>query len=91
MGEIIEIECPHCKGRGHALISGGTLSDRLRAVREARGFGLRATAGAIDGLSAGGLSNIETGRSKNPSIHTIKALADIYHVSVDDLLNASDS
>jgi transcriptional regulator with XRE-family HTH domain len=60
------------------------LGARLRAVRMARGLGLREVARRLE-LSASSISNIETGKSR-PSVRTLYALASEFGVTVDEFL-----
>jgi transcriptional regulator with XRE-family HTH domain len=60
------------------------LGQRLRAIRVARGVGLRELARRIE-LSPSSISNIETGKSC-PSVRTLYALASEFGVTVDEFL-----
>src|SRR2546430_10665386 len=60
------------------------LGARLRAVRMARGLGLREVARRLE-LSASSISQIETGKSR-PSVRTLYALASEFGVTVDEFL-----
>jgi transcriptional regulator with XRE-family HTH domain len=62
-----------------------TLGDRLRQLREARGLSLRAAAGAV-GSSFVHLWQVETGRSPNPGVRLAFALARLYGVTVEYLM-----
>ena len=60
------------------------IGTRLRAVREARGIGLREAARQLD-VSASFLSQLETGKSQ-PSVSTLYSLTRLLDVSIDQLL-----
>lgn len=60
------------------------LGPRLRAIREARGVGLRELARRLD-LSPSSISQIETGKIR-PSVRTLYALASEFGVTVDEVL-----
>jgi transcriptional regulator with XRE-family HTH domain len=60
------------------------LGPRLRAIRVARGLGLREVARRVE-LSASSISQIETGKSR-PSVRTLYALASELGVTVDEFL-----
>ena len=61
------------------------IGTRLRAVREARGMGLREAARQLD-VSASFLSQLETGKSQ-PSVSTLYSLTRLLDVSVDQLFD----
>lgn len=58
---------------------------RLRAVREARGIGLREAARQLD-VSASFLSQLETGKSQ-PSVSTLYSITRLLGVSIDQLFD----
>ena len=60
------------------------LGPRLRAIRIARGVGLRELARRLD-LSPSSISQIETGKIR-PSVRTLYALAAEFGVTVDEIL-----
>lgn len=60
------------------------LGPRLRAIRVARGIGLRELARRLD-LSPSSISQIETGKI-GPSVRTLYALASEFGVTVDEVL-----
>src|SRR5256884_6855549 len=60
------------------------LGPRLRAIRLARGVGLRELARRLD-LSPSSISQIETGKIR-PSVRTLYALASELGVIVDEIL-----
>jgi transcriptional regulator with XRE-family HTH domain len=60
------------------------LGPRLRAIRLARGIGLRELARRLD-LSPSSISQIETGKIR-PSVRTLYALASEFGVTVDEVL-----
>src|SRR5204863_1065370 len=60
------------------------LGPRLRAIRIARGVGLRELARRLD-LSPSSISQIETGKIR-PSVRTLYALASEFGVTVDEIL-----
>ena len=60
------------------------LGARLRAIRVARGLGLREVARRLE-LSPSSISQIETGKSR-PSVRTLHALASEFGVTVDEFL-----
>ena len=61
------------------------IGTRLRAVREARGIGLREAARQLD-VSASFLSQLETGKSQ-PSVSTLYSLTRLLDVSIDQLFD----
>lgn len=62
------------------------LGQELRALREARGLGLRELA-RRQGLSAAYVSTLETGQLKTPpAARVLRALAEFYEVEADRLL-----
>src|SRR6266699_790214 len=63
------------------------LGPRLRAIRLARGVGLRELARRLD-LSPSSISQIETGKMQ-PSVRTLYAFAEELGVTVDEVLFAS--
>jgi transcriptional regulator with XRE-family HTH domain len=62
----------------------GTMGDRLRQARTARGLSLRQLAEVL-GVSPSLISQVETGRAK-PSVNTLYALANELGISLDSLL-----
>jgi transcriptional regulator with XRE-family HTH domain len=62
----------------------GTMGDRLRQARTARGLSLRRLAEVL-GVSPSLISQVETGRAK-PSVNTLYALATELGISLDTLL-----
>jgi HTH-type transcriptional regulator, competence development regulator len=63
----------------------GNLGDRLRRIRETKGWSLRDVE-AKSGISSGHLSLIESGRVLQPSPSVLHRLADAYVVSYEDLM-----
>src|SRR5207302_3284548 len=63
------------------------LGPRLRAIRLARGIGLRELARRLE-LSPSSISQIETGKMQ-PSVRTLYAFAEELGVTVDEVLFAS--
>ena len=61
------------------------IGTRLRALREARGIGLREAARQLD-VSASFLSQLETGKSQ-PSVSTLYSLTRLLDVSIDQLFD----
>lgn len=62
----------------------GSMGDRLRQARTARGLSLRRLAEVL-GVSPSLISQVETGRAK-PSVNTLYALANELGISLDTLL-----
>jgi transcriptional regulator with XRE-family HTH domain len=62
----------------------GSMGDRLRQARQARGLSLRGLAEVL-GVSPSLISQVETGRAK-PSVNTLYALANELGISLDVLL-----
>lgn len=62
------------------------LADRVRELIDERDDGNIASAAKRTGLRYGTLYEVVTGRSINPSVETIQAIATAYGVSVDSLL-----
>src|SRR5204863_9656498 len=72
---------------GHDVTIGDAPSElgpRLRAIRLARGIGLRELARRLT-LSPSSISQIETGKTR-PSVRTLYALASEFGVTVDEVL-----
>jgi transcriptional regulator with XRE-family HTH domain len=65
------------------------LHDRLREVRRQRGLTL-VDVREKTGLSVSYLSDLERGRTSNPSFETLERLARAYEMSVLDLLSGAD-
>lgn len=63
------------------------IGERIRQTRKARGLTLEQVARRI-GLTQGAISQIELGRT-NPSVSTLKALADSLGITVGDLFNGA--
>ena len=61
------------------------LKDNLKKLRKQEGYS-KLKLEAICGISRRTIMLIETGRSKNPRIETVKKLAETLNVSVDELL-----
>lgn len=57
--------------------------NRLRAIRQCRGL-TQARLAELAGLSRPFISELETG-AKTPDFETLKTLADVLHVAIDDL------
>ncbi len=81
--------CPTCGGSG-VLPQAASLSERLAYLRRKSGFTLReveAQALAMGAsLSNAAVSQMETGATVNPSLKHIAALAKIYGVTLDELI-----
>lgn len=63
------------------------IGDKVRQARKARGFTLEQVARRV-GVTQGAISQIELGRT-NPSVATLKALADSLGITVGDLFNSN--
>lgn len=61
-----------------------SLATRLRRLREARGLSTRQLAGAA-GFSQGVVTHLETGRTRDPRLETLRALAAALGVGLEDL------
>ncbi len=64
------------------------LGSKIRRLRKRKGYTLAKAGGAMD-LSVSFLSDLERGRTK-PSLDTLESLADLYEVSVSELLGGGD-
>ncbi|CAB1249751.1 helix-turn-helix domain-containing protein [Clostridium sp. MT-14] len=62
------------------------IGDNIRKIREANKLGLNETARRA-GISAGYLSSLERGEKKNPSMDSLKKIADALGVSVNDFFD----
>lgn len=60
----------------------------LKEIREKRGMS-QAELSRRTGISQGVISYIECGRTKNPRIDTMQAIAAALHCTVDELLRGS--
>ena len=67
------------------LTMAATLAERLQIWREAKGLSLRALEEKA-GISNAYLSQIETGKVKEPSLTNLKKIAAAYGVSVSTLI-----
>lgn len=63
-----------------------TLAEIIRTLRKAHGWKQQELARRA-GLVQGAITNIETGRTPNPTVATIQALAQAFGVTTDDLLS----
>ena len=61
------------------------IGERLRNIRKQLGYTQREAAGAA-GMSPQYLSDLETGRIRNPSLETLQRLAQAYGMGVDELI-----
>ena len=59
------------------------------SIWESRGLTMAQLAKEID-VSSGMISNIENGKSKNPTIWTVLKLADFFSVSVEELIDRKE-
>ncbi|WP_206831104.1 helix-turn-helix domain-containing protein [Alicyclobacillus fructus] len=66
-----------------------SLGQRLRQLREERGWTLAQVAAAA-GLSVSHLSAIENGTRRNPSFHIVARLASVYGVPMESLVDDAD-
>ena len=62
------------------------LGDNIRILRHDRNLSRLKLANLCQ-LDDAGIYRIESGQSKNPSVHTIDRIAKILEVSIDDLLH----
>lgn len=58
---------------------------KLREYRKSHGLTMAQLAKEI-GVSSGMISDIENGKSKNPTIWTILKLADYFNIPIEDLI-----
>jgi transcriptional regulator with XRE-family HTH domain len=63
-----------------------SVGDRVKSMRLARGWTLRELA-SLSGLSAGYLSQLETGKRRRPSSEAAVALSRAFDVSADSLIS----
>lgn len=61
------------------------LSNNLKKIRKEKNIGIREL-DKISGVSHTIIINIESGKSKNPTINTVKKLAKALDVSIDELV-----
>ena len=61
------------------------LSENLKKIREKKGLSKMKLA-KLSGISRRNIMLIETGRRKNPSIETVKALSNALNVSIEELI-----
>ena len=61
------------------------LSNNLKKIRNKKNIGIREL-DRISGISHTIIINIESGKSKNPTIDTVKKLAKALDVSIDELV-----
>lgn len=63
---------------------------KLREFRKSHGLKMAQLAKEI-GVSSGMISDIENGKSKNPTIWTVLKLADYFEVPIEELIDRNDS
>lgn len=61
------------------------ISESIKALRRQRNIAQR-DAAMLAGLSVSGYSNIETGRTDSPDLSTLNKIADVFGVSVNDIM-----
>ena len=61
------------------------IGDNLKKLRVKKGYSLEKVARLAD-LSLNTVIRIESGANKNPTIETLTKLAQVFDVSIDDLL-----
>jgi len=76
------IKCPHCNGEGVTPFDG--VGKVFAGVRASKGLTLRAVE-ANTGISNAYLSQIETGKIKDPSFDTVRTLCQFYGLDMKDL------
>lgn len=76
--------CRHCNGTGKIEIGKLTLGEFLKQLREEYGYTLRDVE-SMTGLSNPLISQIETGKVKNPGINTLYQLSNTYGVNIEEL------
>jgi len=84
------MECPLCKGTGEVKIGAEALpttvlGKRLREAREDMGLSLRDVE-KVTGLSNAAISQIETGKIKSPSFHSLVSICNAYGVKITSLI-----
>lgn len=66
------------------------LGDKIKQLRENKNLGLNETAELV-GISGSYLSNIESGKKKNPSMQVLSKIAVVLDVQVEDFFKESDT
>lgn len=65
------------------------LGKRIRALRRSKKLTLEELS-LLANVCLGSVQAVETSRSKNPSVHIIKSIADVLGTTIDDLLQPED-
>lgn len=84
------MKCPLCEGTGEAqiraeAIPATVIGKMLKDARHEKHLSLREVEG-ITGLSNALISQVENGRIKNPSFHSIVSLCSLYGVKAESLI-----
>jgi len=79
------MKCPHCDGSGELQLGSMAIGEKLRHFRESKGLSLRAAAEKAE-ISNPAISQIETGKIKNPGFDTVVSLCNVYGISPLDLI-----
>ena len=84
------MKCPLCNGTGEAIqqseaIPTTEIGRILKGARQRKHLNLREVEG-ITGLSNALVSQIENGRIKNPSFHSIVSLCSLYGIEAKSLI-----
>jgi transcriptional regulator with XRE-family HTH domain len=77
------MKCPRCNGTGDILLD-GTIGQRLAFARETLGYSLREVEQKT-GISNPLLSQMETGKIKEPSFRNIALLCELYGLPIEDI------
>jgi transcriptional regulator with XRE-family HTH domain len=85
-GKYLALPCPHCGGRG--AIMAQTMGHRVRALRHLAGLTQNELASRIGNRVSGNkIGDIETGYNRNPPLVTLRALAEVFGVTVGYLVD----
>ena len=81
------ITCTHCKGTGQVDVALMSFGERMRMAREAKGFTIRDVEKLLDGaVSNATVTQIETGRNKDPGFSRVLKLCQLYEIDPKEFL-----
>jgi len=80
------MECPYCEGTGKVEGDHLHIGDMFRLHRQNQRLTIRNVEDAT-GISNAYVSQIETGKVKSPSFDVVIKLADLYGISIEDLID----
>lgn len=78
------MKCPHCNGTGELQLGSMAMGDKLRYLREQAGLSLRDVENRV-GISNAAVSQIETGKIKDPRYSIVMRLCEVYGIEPKEL------